>query len=47
MLVNSGGIAPFLPEPSGFVNSEATDPLTDETPLGPDETVRIRNYSRV
>ena len=40
----SGGIALFLPEHSGFVSSEATGPLTDETPPGPDETVRIRIY---
>ena len=36
-----------FPEHSGFVSSEATDPLTDETPPGPDETVRIRIYRRV
>ena len=28
------GIAPFLPEHSGFISSEATDPLTDETTSG-------------
>ena len=37
----------FLPEYSGFVNSEATDLFADETPPAPDETVRVRIYRRV